>query len=276
MSDIQRRIKHNPFYETMITMLGRSNFHLTRPELGSAGSIDLIVYVSDRQQKETTRTINLPAKLAGFSMLQWKHHYQIKIDEMEKAGFRPSRQQFERMPELIVRDFELTNGQTIMPPEEPMKQPEEILPVVIVEEIKGPVMEASIKVSLSTLMLLVHLDSRIKVIDDPTLDISLAVHSEDLPEFIKNIGETNAVLLGIVPQGKKSLKKVPVASKATDSMTVRERIIAKMKKAGKPIKATQIKGVGSKHVRSYLSQSKKDFVQVGSGLWDLAPQHKQA
>lgn len=129
-NDLARRVKHNPFINDAIKILGSHNFHLHRPEFGKNGSVDLIVYMDDRQGREVSKTFNFPHKMDHFNLMRWKSGLRQDLLNCEAQGFRPPRRQFGIVNEVKLPEvFTPPDFSVFTPPDfsddTPKEQPQE-------------------------------------------------------------------------------------------------------------------------------------------------------
>lgn len=273
MADLQKRIQTNPFYKDAILILGRANYHMTRPELGGSGGIDLVVYVSDRAQKETTRTFSLPAKMNGLANIQWKKGFQRDIEEMEKAGLRPSRTQFERQTSAEVISLQTAAPPTPPPIQAPAPIPAPVPAPIAEVAVEIPMMEALIKTSVSTLGALMQLNGKIGLKDDHLLDVRIVFAKADLVSVMTDITQSNAEFVEMKPI--RPHKHSPPANEG-EPTTGRERLVKVFQDAGRPMHIDELYEFGftKGSIRGHLSHYKDIFVRIDRGTWDLRARHK--
>lgn len=295
MSDINKRIKHNPYYSTAIKMLGKANFHLYQPECGPSGSIVIHLFVQDKQGRETTKDFTFPSTLNGMAMLQWQPGFKNDIVEMEKAGFRPSRKQFEIPPEATVlptlkeavTEKQLEEHQEF---QESIPPVQETLPAVIPPP--GPRMRVAVNGSLSSLLVLLTMDDRAHVIDDHVMRLNLSVEASHISEFLTKLGQTTVNLVEIKPidssvDGKsgrptrvaepqvkdtdgfddmslsQAIMRVWPANRTVNAAFIREKLLSQTKKWSKDVLTTRVAQViaglakESKLIRVEQGQYKK-------------------
>jgi hypothetical protein len=218
--DLKKRMRTNPFYDEAVKLLGHANYHLHRPDMGSAGSIDLIVYVTDKHGKETSRTFNLPPLMNGMAMMQWKVGFQRNIYDLERSGFRPSSKQFERLPETklekaLVAEFnknpeakldqvDLTTLEQIAQHEEfegddPVTAP--IIPALVIPPTKKeePRLRVNLVSTIGTLVTLLQLDERAVIADDIKVQSTVLVEQSRVSAFLEQVSQSEATLVGIRP-----------------------------------------------------------------------------